>query len=163
MEEETQTTIEEQKPSLKERFRNFWEKLSRVEKIITVILLVIFLGLFYITLDANKYAATVRVIEGEGRVGVNPTTELLDFGDLSPGTSAVRRVDIQNGTPIPMYVAVVRVGSISELMKLDKNYFVVPGNSGEKIEFTVYMPASAPIDETMDGRVILFKIPWISD
>lgn len=150
MEEETQTIKE-----------SFWKRLSRGEKVITVILLVIFLGLFYITLDANKYAATVRVIEGEGKVGVNPTTELLDFGDLSPGTSAVRRVDIQNGTPIAMYVAVVRVGSISELMKLDKNYFVVPGHSGEKIEFTVYMPASAPIDETLNGRVILFKIPWI--
>ena len=62
-----------------------------------------------------------------------------------------------------MYVAVVRVGSISELMKLDKNYFIVPGNSGEKIEFTVYMPASAPIDEVMNGRVILFKIPWIAN
>jgi len=141
--------------------RALWRRLSRGEKVVTVIMLVIFLSVFYITLDANKYRATVRVIEGEGKVGVNPTTEVLDFGDLSPGTSAVRRVDIQNGTPIPMWVAVVRTGAINDLMKLDKNYFVVPGNSGAKIEFTVYMPASAPIGETMDGRVMLFKIPWV--
>ena len=143
------------------RLGGFWRRLSRGEKIVTIVMLVFFLGIFYITLDANKYRATVHVIEGEGKVGVNPTTEVLDFGDLSPGTSAVRRVDIQNGTPIPMWVAVVRTGNIAELMKLDKNYFIVPGNSGTKIEFTVYMPASAPIDETMNGRVILFKIPWI--
>src|SRR3989338_7511407 len=112
----------------------WWARLSRGEKILAVVLGVIFLLLFYVTLDANKYRATVRVIDGEGKVGVNPTTEVLDFGDLSPGTSAVRRVDIQNGTPIPMWVAVVRTGAINDLMKLDKNYFVVPGNSGAKIE-----------------------------
>ena len=139
---------------------SWWKNLTKGGKILVIILAVFFLSIFYITLDANKYKATVHVIEGEGKVGVNPTTELLDFGDLSPGTSAVRRVDIQNGTAIPMYVAVARFGNISELMKLDRNYFVVPGHSGAKIEFSVYMPASVTIDETMNGKVILFKIPW---
>ncbi len=136
------------------------EPMKRWEKVVGVIVVVIFLIVFYIILDANKYRVQVRVIEGEGRVGINPTTERLDFGDLSRGTSAVRRVDIQNSSPIPMWIAVVRVGDITELMELSKNYFVLAPKTGEKIEFSVYMPASAQTDHTYYGRVFIFRIPW---
>ena len=68
--------------------------MTKGEKILAVVLIIIFLAVFYIALDANKYSAQVLVIEGEGRVGVNPTTERLDFGDLSRGTSAIPRMDI---------------------------------------------------------------------
>jgi hypothetical protein len=121
--------------------------------------IMLFLLVFYISLDANKYRATVRVVEGSGRVGVNPTDEALDFGDLSRGTSAVRRVHIQNGTPIPMYIAHFRLGSISGLMNADKNFFTVAPHAEERIEYSLYMPASAEIERTYDGRVYLFKIP----
>jgi len=58
-----------------------------------------------------------------------------------------------------MYIAVLRLGSIASLMKLDKNFFTLKGHEETKIEFSVYMPASAPIDKTLGGRVMLFKIP----
>ncbi|MBI2100883.1 MAG: hypothetical protein HYT47_02605 [Candidatus Vogelbacteria bacterium] len=135
------------------------KKLRLIDKIILAILLLVFLFAFYITLDANKYRALVRVVEGEGRVGVNPTDQALDFGDLSRGTSAVRRVAIENGLPLSLYVFAVRTGSIRTLIKLDKNYFKLPPRSSDKIEFSVYMPASAEIDRVYDGRVYLFKIP----
>lgn len=135
------------------------EPMKTWEKIVGVILALIFLFVFYVVLDANKYRATVHVIAGEGRVGVNPTTEVLDFGDLSPGTSSVRRVNIVNGTFVPMYVAVFRIGEINQLMELDKNFFVLAPRGETRLEFTVYMPASAPIDQTLEGRVYLFKIP----
>jgi len=135
------------------------EPMKRSEKVIGIILLIIFLLVFYVVLDANKYSMTVRVIAGEGRVGVNPTAELLDFGDLSRGTSALRRVDIQNGTPVPMWIAVMRVGRLSELMDLNKNYFVLKPRTGERIEFSVFMPASAEVDAVFTGRVFIFRIP----
>jgi hypothetical protein len=145
--------------------RGLWQRLTgermkRSEKIILIVFLIIFLGVFYIVLDANKYRAQVRVIEGEGRVGINPTTERLDFGDLSRGTSAVRRVDIQNEAPIGMFIIVVRVGSISDLMEVSKNYFTLKPGTSEKIEFTVYMPASAEIERLYTGRVFIFRIPF---
>ena len=140
-------------------FRSWWKSLKTGEKILLVAIVVIFLVLFYISLDANKYAATVHVIAGQGKVGINPTTEVLDFGDLSPGTSAVRRVDVQNKTPIPYFVAVFRFGGINDLMKLDRNFFAIRPGERAKIEFTVFMPASAPINATMSGRVFIFKIP----
>ena len=135
------------------------EPLRKRDKIIISIILVLFLVVFYIVLDANKYSATVAVIEGQGKVGVNPTSERLDFGDLSPGTSMVRRVDINNSTFIPMFIAVMRFGGINDLMKLDQNFFRLAGHEQTKLEFSVYMPASAEIGKTYNGRVFLFKIP----
>ena len=129
------------------------------DKIIAGLLVVIFLFVFYVTLDANKYRAMVRVVDGEGRAGVNPTAEALDFGDLSRGMSAVRRVAVSNGTPVPMYVVAFRTGGVGELMKIERNYFTLKPHTEEKMEFTVYMPASSEVDKTYSGRVYLFKIP----
>src|SRR3989344_5823788 len=136
-----------------------WKEMKVWQKTVTIIVAVFFLFVFYVVLDANKYRATVRVIEGEGQVGVNPTDRALDFGDLSLGTSAVRRVDMNNGTFLPFYVIMIKTGRISELMKIDKNYFRLAPGENTKIEYTVYMPASAKIDDIYNGRVYLFKIP----
>ena len=133
--------------------------LKKRDKILIWALVIVFAFVFYVVLDANKYKAMVRVIEGAGKVGVNPTTESLDFGDLSRGTSAVRRVDLQNGTFMPVYVMIWKMGSISDLIDIDQNNFRLAPNSGTKIEFATYIPASAEIDGNYTGRVFLFKIP----
>lgn len=134
-------------------------RMSWGEKVLLTFGAVVVLCLFYITLDANKYRAEVRVIEGAGKVGVNPTTELLDFGDLSRGTSAVRRVSIENNTGLRMWIGVMRLGSITDLLELDKNYFTLEGHANERIEFTVYMPASGEVGQTYSGRVFVFRVP----
>ena len=165
-EENTQPSEEpkenETKPK-KRIFTGWWSDLKRWEKVVSVVCAILVLFLFYITLDANKYQAVVRVVEGEGRVGVNPTTERLDFGDLSRGTSAGRTVTIKNGTIMPMYVVMVKTGSIADLVDIDINYLKVPRGGEQKIEFQTYIPASAAIDATYKGRVYLFKIPtfWL--
>jgi hypothetical protein len=129
------------------------------DKVLGIIFLLIFLFVFYVVLDANKYRALVNIIEGDGAVGVNPTSEALDFGDLARGTSAVRRVDIQNGTFMPVYVMIWKVGSISDLVDIGKNNFRLAGHSEEKIEFTSYIPASGQVGRKYTGRIFLFKIP----
>lgn len=131
------------------------------EKALLVLGGFVVLAALYISLDANKYTATVHVIEGEGKVGINPTTERLDFGDLSPGASAVRTVTLTNGTAIPIYVFALRLGAITGLMKQEPATFILAPRSEKKIEFSVYMPASAPVGETLDGRVFLFKVPGL--
>ncbi len=139
--------------------RKTGEKLKRSEKVAGIAFLVIFLLVFYVTLDANKYGAVVRAIEGEGKVGINPTTERLDFGDLSRGTSAVRTVTVKNESAIPFFVTVVRIGEIRGLTKMEKNNFVLRKGEEQQLNFTVYMPASAEIDHIYKGRVFVFKIP----
>ncbi len=142
----------------------WWEKttgepLKTYEKVIAVILIIVFLLVFYITLDANKFKATVHVVEGESVIGLNPTTEKLDFGDLSRGTSAVRRVEVKNDIPLSTYVVMVKTGSISSLIDISKNFFKLKPREETKIEYSVYMPASAEINKTYDGKIYLFKIP----
>lgn len=139
--------------------RKTGEPLKLWEKILAVALVVIFLFLFYVALDANKYRAEVRVIEGEGRVGVNPTTESLDFGDISRGGTVVRRVEVRNGTFTPVFVVAVKIGEAADLIDIDKNYFEVKPGSEARIEFTAFIPASAEIGKVYGGRVYLFKIP----
>lgn len=134
-------------------------KLTRWEKVLAGFFLLVFLFVFYVTLDANKYQAQVLAVEGEGRVGVNPTTERLDFGDLSRGTQSVRTVTINNNTPVPFFVVIWRLGAISGLMKLEDNYFMVRKGEEKKVEFATYMPASAEINRLYTGRVFVFKIP----
>ncbi|HEY4479720.1 MAG TPA: hypothetical protein VI981_05200 [Candidatus Paceibacterota bacterium] len=141
--------------------RRTGEKLKLWEKIAGMLFLLVFLFVFYITLDANKYRAEVRVIEGEGKVGVNPTTESLDFGDLSRGTSAIRTVTIKNDSFTPLFVSIVQLGGISDLVKLNRNNFRLAKGEEQKIEFTLYMPASAEIDKQYTGRVFIFKIPTL--
>lgn len=147
-------------------FSAWWQKqtgrpLKTSDKWILGIIAVAFLFTFYVSLDANKYRATLRVVEGEGKVGVNPTTLVLDFGDLARGTSAVRRVNLENGTWSPMYVLVWKTGSIAGLMDIEdgKSAFKLKPGTSTKIEFLTYVPASATIDQVYDGRVYLFKIP----
>lgn len=140
--------------------------LKKSDKIIGVILIICFLFVFYVVLDANKYRMQVLVIEGEGKVGVNPTSELLDFGDMSRGTESVRTVTLNNGTFMPMYVLVWQRGGLSELVKVtDKNTgegakaFKLEPNTEVKIDFMARMPASAQIGDKYTGNVIIFKIP----
>lgn len=132
---------------------------SLKEKVLIILGFLVFLYVFFVVLDANKYQAQVFVVEGAGKVGVNPTTERLDFGDLSRGSSAVRRVRIKNSTPVPMWVTAMSLGEIADVVKTNPNHFVLAPNSEQEIEFTAYMPASAPIGQYIKGRVYLFKVP----
>lgn len=147
----------------KRMLAGLWSDLKLWEKAVSVACVILVLFLFYVALDANKYQAVVRVVEGEGRVGVNPTTERLDFGDLSRGTSAVRTVTIKNGTIMPMYVVMVKTGNIADLVDIDANYFKISRGGEKSIELQTYVPASAVIDVTYGGRVYVFKIPtfWL--
>ena len=152
-----QEPVQQPQPSRWERMGG--RPLKPAEKVVAIILVVIFAFVFYLVIDANKYQAFVKVIEGEGRAGINPTTEALDFGDLSRGVTAVRRVDIKNNTPMPMFVMVFKTGSIADLMDLSKDNFKLAPRAETKIEFSTYIPASAEIDRIYRGRVYLFKIP----
>lgn len=130
-------------------------------RIVFVIVALLFLFALYLSLDANKFRATVHVVEGESVIGVNPTTESLDFGDLSRGSSAIRRVTLKNGTAIPVFVKAITLGGIADLVDLDKNNFTLAPREEVTLEFSLFMPASAESDKTYAGRVFIFKIPTI--
>lgn len=131
-----------------------------MKKILLVILaVIIFIAIIQISV-ADKYTAQVQVIEGEKKVGVNPTGEKLDFGDLSADTAATRYVTLK-ASGINTYIMVWKFGSIAELIKLNKNNFTMKKGDEEKLEFTLYMPPSAPIDKKYAGYIWIFKLPKI--
>jgi hypothetical protein len=124
-----------------------------------VIAIILFIVIVQIAV-ADRYEAQVLVIEGEKKVGVNPTAEKLDFGDLSADTSATRYVTLNAGG-MNTYVYVLKFGSIAELIKLSENNFTLSQGDEKKLEFTLYMPPSAPIGEKYTGRVWIFKVPKV--
>ena len=109
--------------------------------------------------SAAKYPALVQVIK-EDRIGVNPTGNALDFGDLPRDKSAVRTVDLVSNGGIGSYIMVWKFGGISDLVKVDKNYFTLKPHTTERLEFTAYIPNSANY-QYYKGQVIIFQIPKI--
>jgi len=134
------------------------KKSSLLKKIIWgIIILILFIIVVQIAV-ADKYTAQVQVIEGEKKVGVNPTSERLDFGDLSADTAANRYVTL-NAEGLDTYIMVIKFGSIAELIKLNKNNFTIRKGDVERLEFSLYMPPSAPVGNKYTGYVWIFKLP----
>jgi len=124
-----------------------------------VILLLIAVVLVVQYVNAAKYKALVQVI-AEDRIGVNPTGEALDFGDLPRNKSAVRTVNLVSGGNTDSYIIVWKLGSISDLIKVDRNYFTLKAHTTEKLEFTASIPNSANY-QYYKGQVTIFQIPKI--
>lgn len=155
---------EELRPSGMEPEKHFRippdKKKRPVGKIIAwvVVLLVVFIAVVQY-LNASKYEALVQVIK-EDKIGVNPTGERLDFGDLPRDKSATRNVTLSSKGSTGTYIMVWKFGDISDLLKVNKNYFTLKPGTTEKLEFSVYVPNSADY-RYYKGRVIIFQIPKV--
>lgn len=137
------------------------KKMPLGKKIFWVIVAILIILVAVQIVNAEKYKATVLPIEGERKVGVNPTTESLDFGDLSRDTAASRTVTLKSSGTNDSYVWIIKFGALSDLIKTSESSFVLKAGEEKKIEFSVYMPASAPMGQRMNGNVWIFKIPKI--
>ncbi len=134
-------------------------KISK-KKIALYILLVIVLTAAAVQfLNASKYDALVQVKDTD-TVGVNPTGDRLDFGDLPRNRDAIRIVNLANQSPykVSSLVVVWKYGDIADLMKLNKNNFVLEPGESERLEFTVHVPSSADY-KYYRGKVVIFQIP----
>jgi len=129
-----------------------------IKKIIYIIIaIVLFIAVVQI-LVADRYKAVVQVIEDENKIGVNPTADKLDFGDLSKNTGATRYVSIENNGKYKIYIITWKFGNIAELIKVSRNYFTLNSGEKERLAFEMYMPVSADKDK-YSGWVWVFKLP----
>lgn len=135
------------------------QKMGAGKIIMWVIVAVIVLLAAVQIVNADKYKATVLPIEGDKKVGVNPTDQALDFGDLSGDTSASRYVTLKSSGGGDTYIWIMKFGSLAELIKTQQSAFVLKAGEQKKIEFSVYMPPSAQKNKRMDGSVWIFKVP----
>jgi hypothetical protein len=107
---------------------------------------------------ADKYVATVQV-KGEGSAtGVNPTSEKLDYGDISKGGSVVRSITVSNGGNVDVYIKIFKNGEIAELIETEKNDFTLKSGEEENIEFVLKIPVNAN-ERNYNGKVLIFKLP----
>ena len=131
-----------------------WKKIALW---LVVVLVGILLVIQYI--NATKYQSLVQVIN-EDRIGVNPTGDALDFGDLPHNKSAIRSVTLESQGNTGAFVMVWKFGDISDLVKVDKNYFTLKPHTTEKLEFNINIPNSAEY-RYYRGKVMIFQIPKI--
>ena len=131
-----------------------------VKKIIIGILIVIALFVIVQIVNAAKYKMVVNVVEGENVMGVNPLADKLDFGDLSRNNGMTRYVTMKSSGGISTYVLVWKMGEISELVKVDKNSFVLKPGEEVKISFEIQIPPSAEVKK-YSGRIWIFRLPKI--
>lgn len=107
---------------------------------------------------ADKYEATVKVVEKGAQTGINPLTDKIDYGDLPKGKSSTRLLTIDNRGKTDVYVKIVKIGSIAELIKIDKDDFILRPQNQEKVEMSVKIPISAD-QPAYNGQVIILKMP----
>lgn len=133
---------------------------GKLNKAILIISLFILWLLAVQLLTADRYLAVANVVKEEGKVGINPLGYNLDFGDLSRNTSAKRLIKLNNRGRFRVFIAGFRLGEISELMEVNKNFFILLPGQSEEIEYTIKIPPSAPI-KLYKGYAIIVKIPLL--
>ena len=137
---------------------NFKNKMKLAKKIIIGILIIIALFMVIQIVNAAKYKMLVNVVEGENVMGVNPLADKLDFGDLSRNNGMTRFVSFENNGRFPIYIAAFKVGSISDLVEIRKNFFTLEAGKEVKIPFEIDIPPSAETKE-YSGWVWIFRLP----
>jgi len=159
MQEEKEVILETEtkKPEKKESSKKKIKKARLVAIIVGIVVLVLIIVQF---LNASYYKIFVNVVPGENVMGLNPLTENLDFGDLSRNNAMTRYVNLKSGGKMSSYIIIWKFGSISPLVKIDKNYFTLNPNEEIKVSFSVNIPPSAEVKK-YSGKVIVFKLPKV--
>lgn len=128
-------------------------------KITLLVIVAIFVLLVVVQIvNAAKYKMVVNVVEGENIMGINPLADKLDFGDLSRNNGMTRYVTLKSGGGVSTYIAVLKFGEISDLVKVDKNYFTLEPGEEVKLAFEINIPPSAEIKQ-YGGWTIIFRLP----
>ena len=134
--------------------------MNKIKKIILIILIIIVVFAIVQIVNAAKYKMLVNVKEGENVMGVNPLTDNLDFGDLSRNNGMTRYVKLNSGGKTSVYIAVFKFGEISDLVKLDRNFFTLKPGEEVKLAYEISIPPSAEVKK-YSGWTVIFRLPKI--
>lgn len=132
--------------------------MSIIKTILIGILAVLVLIVIVQIVNADKYQMVVNVVEKEGVMGINPLADKLDFGDLSRNNGMTRYVTLKSGGGMETYIWILKFGGISDLVKADKESFVLKSGEEVKLSFEIKIPPSAEIKK-YSGWVWIFRVP----
>jgi len=134
--------------------------MSKIKKILLIIVGIIALIIVVQVVNAAKYKMVINVVEGENIMGINPLADKLDFGDLSRNNGMTRYVTLKSEGKTATYIVVWKFGGIADLVKLNKNYFTLEPGEEVKLAFEINIPPSAEIQK-YSGWTIIFRLPKI--
>ena len=132
--------------------------MSKIKKILIGIGAILALLVVIQIVNAAKYQMVVNVVEGENIMGINPLAERLDFGDLSRNNGMTRYVTFKSSGETPVYIAGFKFGEISDLVKIDKNFFTLKPGEEVRMAFEIKIPPSAETKQ-YSGWVWIFRVP----
>lgn len=132
--------------------------MSKIKVVILTIIAIIVVFALVQVVNAAKYKMLVNVKEGENVMGINPSSESLDFGDLSRNNGSTRYVNLKSGGSTSVYVAVFNMGEISDLIKLSQNFFTLKPGEEVKLAYEIQIPPSAEVRK-YSGWTIIFRLP----
>jgi len=114
----------------------------------------------------DRYRAEVVVVGADGGVAVNPAADSLDFGELPANHGASRFINLTVNTACRFCpknsdrrIIAFATGPIAELMKIDRPNRILHPGERERIEFSLYVPPSAPPGRYA-GTVWMLKLPF---
>jgi hypothetical protein len=112
--------------------------------------------------STTMYSAQVVVTPSTGNsdIGLNPTTASLDFGSLTQGLGMTRYFQVENGGLIPVKVAVIVWGDISQFISVHGQSFTLNPRDHRRVEFALVVPPDAA-PKTYTGRVTILRFPWL--
>lgn len=109
----------------------------------------------------TTYSSQVIVIQRTDVliVGINPTTERMDFGDLTQGSSQVRPLVLENSGVLPWRVSIIVMGEIGQFIQISDAFFTLDRGETKNVDFTLILPPNAAPGK-YSGRVLVLRVPW---
>ena len=109
---------------------------------------------------ATKYSINVNVIKSTQKIGINPLTTSLDYGDTSPGGKSKRFITLKNEGNRSSYIIIWKSGVASDLVSISDNFFTLKSGKEKTIDFLLKVPASASYKKYA-GKIYIFRLPKI--
>lgn len=132
--------------------------------IIFIIILSIFLysnllDHFSVLEEREMYAEII--VNSSASYGVIKNGSALMFGRIPPGSSSSKTVDIENIYDYYVKVDIYSEGSISDMLQISDNNFVLFPGEKKTIEFLA-LPSSDTKDGTYTGKVkVVIRSPFV--
>jgi len=147
---------------LRRRVQGLWQRvwpltIGRAAVLVGILFVILFVAVEIGS--TQSFSVEVVVVPEEDFVGLNPTTESLDFGDMSNGTAQARYLNLSNEGSLPTRVSVIVTGDVRDFVKVSDAFFTMDPGDSTRVEFTLVVPATVP-EKKYTGRVLVLRTPW---
>lgn len=147
---------------LRRRAEGLWRRIwpLTLRRSLVLVLLALVIALVAFEARATEiFSVQVNVVPGENIAYFNPTTEQLDFGDLSRGAGQTRHITLSNDSVIPNRVYIMVLGDIGDFIKISDAFLTLDSGEVTQVDLTLVVPQTADVKK-YSGQVLVFRHPW---